>query len=158
MSEAGAGEETSYRVAVSADEDGPSAVFEHLWTPYRMAYIRGEGKPNGVHDCPFCVIPTMSDEDGLMVARGAHVYVVLNLYPYNPGHAMVVPYRKVADLEPGAILFLNVLPSTLLQPAWASQANVQPNGRRRVPAATRHSSRAAPPLPKAIDNEKKIWA
>ncbi|MCW2522995.1 MAG: family hydrolase, diadenosine tetraphosphate hydrolase [Frankiales bacterium] len=97
MSEAGAGEETSYRVAVSADEDGPSAVFEHLWTPYRMAYIRGEGKPTGVHDCPFCVIPTLSDEDGLVVARGTTVYAVLNLYPYNAGHLMVVPYRHVAE-------------------------------------------------------------
>ena len=36
----------------------PGEVFEHLWTPYRMAYIRGEGKPTGEHDCPFCVIPT----------------------------------------------------------------------------------------------------
>jgi ATP adenylyltransferase len=97
MSEAGAGEGDSYRVAVSADEDGPSAVFEHLWTPYRMAYIRGEGKPTGAHDCPFCVIPTLSDEDGLIVARGATVYAVLNLYPYNAGHLMVVPYRHVPD-------------------------------------------------------------
>lgn len=97
MTEAGAGEEASYRVAVDADGDGPSAVFEHLWTPYRMAYIRGEGKPTGAHDCPFCVIPTLSDEDGLIVARGATVYAVLNLYPYNAGHLMVVPYRHVPD-------------------------------------------------------------
>ena len=56
--------------AVSDDDGGPATVFEHLWTPYRMAYIRGEGKPTGDHDCPFCLIPTMSDEDGLIVARG----------------------------------------------------------------------------------------
>ncbi|MBI3213120.1 MAG: HIT domain-containing protein [Mycobacterium sp.] len=48
---------------------------------------------------PFTDIPQMSDEDGLMVARGEHVYVVLNLYPYNPGHLMVVPYRRVSELE-----------------------------------------------------------
>lgn len=41
----------------------------------------------------------MSDEDGLVVARGELVYAVLNLYPYNPGHLMVVPYRRVAELE-----------------------------------------------------------
>ena len=35
--------------------------FEHLWTPYRMAYIRGENKPTGNHDCPFCLIPAMDD-------------------------------------------------------------------------------------------------
>lgn len=47
--------------------------------------------------CPFCRIPTLADEDGLVVARGEHVFAVLNLYPYNAGHLMVVPYRHVAD-------------------------------------------------------------
>jgi ATP adenylyltransferase len=50
-----------------------------------MAYIRGEGKPTGAHDCPFCLIPQMDDEEGLVVARGEHVFAVLNLYPYNAG-------------------------------------------------------------------------
>ena len=48
---------------------------------------------------PFTDIPAMTDEDGLVVARGALVYAVLNLYPYNPGHLMVVPYRQVSELE-----------------------------------------------------------
>jgi ATP adenylyltransferase len=86
-----------YGAAVANDDGGPTAAFEHLWTPYRMAYIRGEGKPTGDHDCPFCLIPRMSDEDGLIVARGETVYAVLNLYPYNAGHLMVVPYRHVPD-------------------------------------------------------------
>lgn len=58
-----------------------------------MAYIKGEGKGG----CAFCSIQEMSDDDGLVVARGAVVYAVLNLYPYNAGHLMVVPYRHVAD-------------------------------------------------------------
>lgn len=64
-----------------------------------MAYIQGEGKPSGPGEqgCPFCRIPAGSDEDGLVVARGRLAYVVLNLYPYNAGHLMVVPYRHVAD-------------------------------------------------------------
>ena len=49
--------------------------------------------------CPFCRIPTLPDDDGLVVARGTTVYAVLNLHPYNPGHLMVVPYRHVAGLE-----------------------------------------------------------
>ena len=89
----------AFRVAVSSDDGGPATVFEHLWTPYRMAYIRGEGKPTGAHDCPFCLIPQMDDEEGLVVARGEHVYAVLNKHPYNPGHLMVLPYRHVPDLE-----------------------------------------------------------
>ncbi|MFE0691554.1 HIT family protein [Streptomyces xiamenensis] len=79
---------------------GTPDAFQRLWTPHRMAYIQGEGKPRGDgagDGCPFCVIPTKSDEDGLVIARGEQVYAVLNLYPYNGGHLLVVPYRHVAD-------------------------------------------------------------
>jgi ATP adenylyltransferase len=85
------------------EERGGAGVpddFQRLWTPHRMAYIKGEGKPSGAgagDGCPFCEIPKMTDEDGLIVARGRWVYSVLNLYPYNSGHLMVVPYRHVAD-------------------------------------------------------------
>ncbi|OEU96712.1 HIT family protein [Streptomyces oceani] len=79
---------------------GAPDAFQRLWTPHRMAYIQGENKPTGAgpgDECPFCTIPTKSDEDGLVLARGAQVYAVLNLYPYNGGHLMVVPFRHVAD-------------------------------------------------------------
>lgn len=71
-----------------------------LWAPYRMSYIR-ERPPAGstAQGDPFVDAPKMSDEDGLIVARGELVYAILNLYPYNAGHLMVIPYRKVADLE-----------------------------------------------------------
>ena len=68
--------------------------WQRIWMPERMAYIKGETPDVG---CVFCAIPAMSDEDGLVVARGEHVYAVLNLYPYNSGHLMVVPFRHVAD-------------------------------------------------------------
>ncbi len=88
-----------------AAEDGDAFAgvpdsFGRLWTPHRMAYIKGEGKPTGPgadEGCPFCRAPTLSDEDGLIVARGTLVYAVLNLYPYNAGHLLIVPYRHVAD-------------------------------------------------------------
>ncbi|MET4431665.1 ATP adenylyltransferase [Mycolicibacterium sp. 624] len=73
---------------------------QRLWTPHRMTYIVGAIKSGSAKSSePFSDIPTMSDEDGLVVARGELVYAVLNLYPYNPGHLMVVPYRRVAELE-----------------------------------------------------------
>lgn len=79
---------------------GESDRLYRLWAPYRMAYIAEPPKlVDGATGEPFLDIPKMADEDGLVVARGEHVYVVLNLYPYNPGHAMVIPYRKVAELE-----------------------------------------------------------
>jgi ATP adenylyltransferase len=80
------------------DDLAPDGL-QRLWMPHRMAYIKGEGKPADGSEpkCPFCQIPEMSDADGLIVARGRGVYAVLNLYPYNSGHLMVVPYRHVAD-------------------------------------------------------------
>ncbi|HET9420895.1 MAG TPA: HIT domain-containing protein [Nocardioides sp.] len=72
---------------------------DRLWTPHRMAYIRGENKPvdESTGECPFCRVPRMADADGLVVHRGELTYAVLNLYPYSPGHLMVCPYRHVAD-------------------------------------------------------------
>ncbi len=74
---------------------------QRLWTPHRMSYIAEAPMKTGRATTaePFSDIPTMSDEDGLVVARGELVYAVLNLYPYNPGHLMVVPYRRVSELE-----------------------------------------------------------
>jgi ATP adenylyltransferase len=73
---------------------------QRLWTPHRMTYI-AEAPMGGSagSEQPFTDIPTMPDKEGLVVARGELVYIVLNLYPYNPGHSMVVPYRRVSELE-----------------------------------------------------------
>jgi ATP adenylyltransferase len=77
---------------------------QRLWTPHRMTYIaeapmKAASDGSGKSEQPFTDRPTMPDEEGLMVARGELVYVVLNLYPYNAGHSMVVPYRRVSELE-----------------------------------------------------------
>jgi ATP adenylyltransferase len=74
---------------------------QRLWTPYRMSYIAEAPMKGGTAAStqPFTDIPALADEDGLVVARGELVYIVLNLYPYNPGHSMVVPYRRVSELE-----------------------------------------------------------
>lgn len=70
--------------------------FQRLWTPHRMVYIeRGQQRPDS-DDCPFCVAPTLSDEEALIVHRGTHAYALLNLFPYNSGHLLVCPYRHVS--------------------------------------------------------------
>ena len=81
------------------DGAGEPDGLDRLWTPHRMAYIRGHDKPadDSAGECPFCRIPTLPDEEGLVVRRGELAYAVLNLYPYSPGHLMVCPYRHVAD-------------------------------------------------------------
>ncbi|QMV86392.1 HIT domain-containing protein [Corynebacterium hindlerae] len=63
-----------------------------------MNYIATKPRTEKRSD-PFVEIPQLSDEEGLIVARGELVYCLLNLFPYNSGHCMVVPYRKVANLE-----------------------------------------------------------
>jgi ATP adenylyltransferase len=81
--------------AYAGDPDG----FQRLWTPHRMVYIHGENKPEstGAVDCPFCRIQGGSDEAGLIVHRAELAFVVLNLYPYSPGHLLICPNRHVAD-------------------------------------------------------------
>jgi ATP adenylyltransferase len=74
-----------------------------------MAYLEGQDVLAGVgpEDCPFCSAATGDDDAGsLVVARGRAAFVLVNRYPYNSGHLMVLPLRHVADyteLEPGEI-------------------------------------------------------
>ena len=76
----------------AGDPDG----IERLWTPHRMVYLNKEEDRTR---CPFCAAPERSDDDGLIVFRGEHAYVIMNLYPYNSGHIMVCPYRHVATYD-----------------------------------------------------------
>lgn len=86
---------------VERAEDLPGVPdgFGRLWTPHRMVYIDGQDRPKDTTagECPFCRSPKRTDEDGLIVHRAEHAYVVMNLYPYSPGHVLVCPYRHVAD-------------------------------------------------------------
>lgn len=97
-----AGQDEEGRVAWDDASRMPGVpdAFQRLWTPHRMVYINGQGRPSDTvagEGCPFCAAPRRPDEDGLIVARGTTAFVVLNLYPYNPGHLLVCPYRHVAD-------------------------------------------------------------
>ena len=108
---------------------GEPNKLERLWAPYRMSYIaenpdpvennteNGEVAEPSDHD-PFVKIPQGDDESGLIIARGTFCFVCLNLYPYNPGHAMVIPYRKVAhyeDLTEDEVLELSLMTQRLIR-------------------------------------------
>jgi ATP adenylyltransferase len=72
---------------------------ERLWAPWRMQYVEGPKTPSG-GGCIFCDKPAEDDDaETLIVHRGEHCFVILNSFPYNNGHVMVVPYRHVARLD-----------------------------------------------------------
>ena len=79
----------------AADFAAVPDAFQRLWTPHRLVYIQ-DGQQPAKDACPFCLAPSMEDEKALIVARGEHAYVLLNLFPYNSGHLLVCPYRHVA--------------------------------------------------------------
>ncbi len=84
----------------------------HLWTPWRMPYLQNPS-PAVENGCIFCRKAQSRDDAAEHVLfRGQHVYVTLNLYPYNNGHLMIVPYRHtadLADLEPDALAELMIV-------------------------------------------------
>jgi ATP adenylyltransferase len=69
---------------------------QQMWTPWRMEYIRRESRPG----CIFCdMLDAEDDRAHLILQRGELAFLVLNKYPYNNGHVMVVPYRHMDTLE-----------------------------------------------------------
>ncbi len=69
---------------------------KRIWAPWRIQYIRAPEQKG----CIFCDKPQVDkDEENLILHRGKHNFVIMNVYPYNPGHLMVVPYRHLGKLE-----------------------------------------------------------
>jgi ATP adenylyltransferase len=69
---------------------------ERLWTPWRLRYVTEASTPSP--GCIFCDAREQGDAEPLVVHRGAHTFVILNKFPYNNGHLMVVPMRHVGRL------------------------------------------------------------
>ena len=69
---------------------------DHLFTPWRMPYLQSDDPlPD---DCLFCIKPEETDREAHILHRGERCYVILNRFPYNNGHLMVVPYDHEATL------------------------------------------------------------
>jgi ATP adenylyltransferase len=70
---------------------------DYLWTPWRYAYVSTAEKASG---CIFCDLPKAGDDvRARIVYRGQNCYIVLNTYPYTPGHVMVVPFAHLDELQ-----------------------------------------------------------
>lgn len=80
---------------------------DQLFAPWRIEWVEREA-PADADGCPFCTLPQSGDDrEALIVARSEHSYVLLNNYPYNPGHVMIIPNRHVTayqDLEDPELL------------------------------------------------------
>lgn len=91
---------------------------KHLWTPWRMEYIKGEKKP--VDGCVFCIKAEQpeSDDSEHVVARSTHTFVTLNKFPYNNGHIMIVPYQHITsqeDMDTEALTELMVMTNRVMR-------------------------------------------
>jgi ATP adenylyltransferase len=70
---------------------------DYLWTPWRYAYVASTAKNSS---CIFCdAVKAGDDAKALIVCRGQHCFVILNAYPYTPGHVMIVPYAHLDELR-----------------------------------------------------------
>jgi ATP adenylyltransferase len=70
-------------------------VTKPLWAPWRLEYV---GSADTTEDCFFCAALAGGDEEGLVVRRGEHAFVLLNRFPYSSGHLLVAPLRHTGEL------------------------------------------------------------
>lgn len=97
------------------------------WAPWRMAFILEKKTPG----CIFCTLPAEKrhDRQNLILYRGKHCFVILNKYPYNNGHLMVVPYRHTCDLsalkkaEYAEMMSLGAITTKVLEESMAAQGH-----------------------------------
>lgn len=75
---------------------------KHLYAPWRGTYLTEDNPLHQKTDntaCPFCLPDTVDVQTNFILARSEHVLIMLNLYPYNPGHILVIPTQHVDSLE-----------------------------------------------------------
>jgi ATP adenylyltransferase len=98
---------------------------KHLWSPWRLAYLTAE-KEEG---CVFCrAVAGTDDRDNLVLLRGERAFVILNRYPYNNGHLMVVPYAHVSSLEDLDVATLTEMMLLQNRALGALRRSMQPDG------------------------------
>jgi ATP adenylyltransferase len=99
-------------------------LVERLWSPWRLEYVTGTSR---VSECIFCEALAGTPSPSLIVFRGERAYVILNLFPYNNGHLMVVPNRHIGTLghatveELGELMLLTQRAEAALTEAYAPQ-------------------------------------
>lgn len=72
---------------------------ERIWAGWRAAYVEGVAGDEPPDECVLCRLADEEDDEGLVVVRGEHAFVVMNAYPYTSGHLMVIPLRHEGRLD-----------------------------------------------------------
>lgn len=102
---------------------------EQVFAPWRIEWINREEKNPDIEECVFCELPELgADREHYILARNDHAYVLLNNYPYNPGHTMVIPFVHTGDyaaLEPETLLGHAALKQRTFE---ALQVALEPDG------------------------------
>lgn len=74
------------------------STIKQLWAPWRMVFIKGN--TSAFSGCIFCELPKQNhDAENLILYKSQHSFIILNKYPYNNGHLMVIPHKHTADLN-----------------------------------------------------------
>ena len=101
-----------------------SRFVKYLWSPWRLKYVVSA---NRSRDCIFCEVLTNNSESTLLLYQGETCFIQLNLYPYSPGHLMVVPKRHLPSLTSATvqerieIITLTALAEVALTEVYAPQ-------------------------------------
>jgi len=102
---------------------------EQIFAPWRIDWVERREQNESFDECVFCEIPDSNeDRSNYLLARGESAYVLLNNYPYNPGHAMVIPHTHTGtyqDLDPDVLLETNRLVQRTLD---AMEEGLDPDG------------------------------
>jgi len=104
-------------------------VSERLWAPWRDAYVSTPARASD--ECIFCAKPRQGpehDRENYIVRRAERVFVILNAFPYNPGHLMVVPYTHIGDLTQAEPLTLAEMMAVAQWSVRAVRAAMRPDG------------------------------
>lgn len=102
---------------------------ERIWSPWRMAYIQAAKEQGEDAGCIFCDLPAEGDDERTMIlARGELAFVIVNSFPYNPGHLMVAPFRHVGaftSLEAAELADVDALVARSIR---ALEQEMEPHG------------------------------
>ena len=102
---------------------------ERIWSPWRMAYIQAAKEQGEDGGCIFCDLPSEGDDERTMIlARGELAFVIVNSFPYNPGHLMVAPFRHVGAFTSLEAAELADVDALVARSILALEQEMEPHG------------------------------